>query len=136
MASAFTKRYDKLAGIYKVPVKIRSHEKVIDVDGIIDTGANYCMISPKVATRLNLKPLGKMDITGANAKTETVPTYSADLCVDTLEYVNKITIAQYGDEKTDEIAILGNNFLSRFDLFIVRVDDDVIVVLQPPKNQI
>lgn len=135
MAPVFIRRYDKLVGIYKVPVRIRFNGNSIDADGIIDTGANYCMISPKVATKLNLKPIGDMDITGANGKTETVPTYTTDICVGELEYINRITAAQYGNKDSGEIVVLGNNFLSCFDLHICRVDDDIIVMLQPLKTQ-
>ena len=92
------------------------------------------MISPKVAKELNLKPVGLMNITGANDKEEPAPTYIIDLCVGELEYKNRITAAQYGNEDSDPIVILGNNFLKYYDLIMMHTNGDILLSLQLPKE--
>ena len=87
--------------------------KRLPIQGIIDTGADITAIPVSVVRRLGIQVSRRMSVAGLNGKTETIPTYIANLRVADLSFERIQIIEWPGTE-----VVLGREILNNFELFL------------------
>ncbi|MGB2727367.1 MAG: retropepsin-like aspartic protease [Halobacteriota archaeon] len=98
-----------------VPVRLFG-ARVISELAFIDTGAGYCVIHPKFAVVLKLKPDREEELHGFGSK-EAVKTEIASLEIEVNGFRETVEVAcievKYYSEKLPEV-IVGRNFLNKY----------------------
>ena len=105
-----------------VPVVVTGRQEHRNTSGLIDTGASFCAIKPKLASRLNLPIIDKKRISGVSTH-GTFASGDADVMMVMIGFEPEYSLplqvvsADFLRDEADVNLLLGRPFLQHFDLF-------------------